>query len=87
MWARACLRVPEARQHRFIHHRNEERAAGVEKCGEKLEASRVLDAFLAGSGRHGPAEFLVFRTARLTVSSRRTSGNMVSPRKSRDSNS
>lgn len=66
MWARACLRVPEARQHRFIHHRNEERTAGVEKCGEKLEMSRVLDAVLAGSGRHGPAEpteFLVFRTA------------------------
>lgn len=66
MWARACLRVPEARQHRFIHHRDEERTAGVEKRGEKLEVSRVLDAFLAGPGRHGPAEaaeFLVFRTA------------------------
>lgn len=44
--------VPVARQHRFIHHRDEKRTSGVKDSGEELEVSRVVSSLLAGFGRH-----------------------------------
>lgn len=44
--------VPVARQHCFIHHRDEKRTSGVKDSGEELEVSRVVSSLLAGFGRH-----------------------------------
>lgn len=45
--------LPVARQHRFIHHRDEEGTSGVEESGEELEAPWVVGGLLAAFGRHG----------------------------------
>lgn len=44
--------VPVARQHCFIHHRDEKRTSGVKDSGEELEVSWVVSSLLAGFGRH-----------------------------------
>lgn len=49
---RAARRLPVARQHRFIHHRDEEGTSGVKDCGEELQVSRVVDGILAAFGGH-----------------------------------
>lgn len=44
--------LPVARQHRFIHHRDEEGTAGVEESGDELQVPRVVDSLLATFSRH-----------------------------------
>lgn len=44
--------LPVARQHRFIHHRDEEGTSGVKDSGEELKVSRVISGLLAAFGGH-----------------------------------
>lgn len=44
--------LPVARQHRFIHHRDEERTSGVKESGEEPKGSRVVNRLLAAFSRH-----------------------------------
>lgn len=44
--------LPVARQHRFIHHRDEEGTSGVKESGKELKVSRVVNSLLAAFSRH-----------------------------------